>query len=375
MTPLKDQLNKEKIKYLSSEIIRVFPKFNQKKFERLVFDKLLTLELKERVSLISYALYEILPQSYEESISILLKTLCLEKDFENHQWSGSDYDGVSGFLVWPLTQFVQDYGINHFETSMDALFEMTKRFTGEFAIRTFIAHYDEKVFDLLFSKLNHPSVHVRRLISEGTRPNLPWAMKVEKIHNNLQRNIKLISHLKDDPEEYVRKSVANHLNDISKIDKDLMLKTCKKWFDKENAERLKLIKHACRTLLKKGDIEALKLNKYITNPKIEVLVFKLSNKKVKKGESIKLDVKLSSRARKSQKLLIDYIIYFPSKRGDIRKKVFRLKDIKLEGFTELSIKKTISFKDLTIRSYYEGLYKVQLKVGSQLFDTINFELI
>jgi 3-methyladenine DNA glycosylase AlkC len=375
MEPFKNIFNKESIQKLAKEIKNEYPAFDDKSFQQSINKTLTKLELKDRVRLVAKNLKEYLPNNYKQSVKILVSTLAAEEKHADQEWSGQDVEGVNGFMVWPLTQFVEEFGLDDLDTSMQAMYEMTKRFSAEFAIRPFIQKYDKKVYRILSKWSKDPSKHVRRLVSEGTRPNLPWGMKVPVILEDIERNIKLIEKLKDDPQDYVRRSVANHLNDISRINKKIMLETCKKWHRPGHSETDWIIRHATRSLLKAGDKTALELNGFTANPKIEIKKLKLTPKKIKEGDSFDLKFCLESLGRKEQHLLVDYIIHYPKKNGKTSPKVFRLKQLKLKAGESIDLSKKIGFKKVTTRVHYPGKHLVEIKVGAKVVAQTSFTLI
>ncbi len=263
MEPFKNIFNEQSVSAFSDHIMRAAGKiFDKRSFTNKINTTLTTLELKDRVRLISNTLHEHLTNSYAKNIDILLNSLADEE---------SD-NGITGFIAWPLLQYVEDYGRSDDETSFKAMYEMTKRFSAEFAIRPFLRKDDVSVFNILEKWLSDPNKHVRRLCSEGTRPNLPWGLKVPSLHDNLHRNLAILNKLKDDPEEYVRRSVANHLNDISRINPILMLETVTKWSKRNSSKEMRwLIRHATRTLLKQGHKDVLQLHGYNPNADIHLV--------------------------------------------------------------------------------------------------------
>ncbi len=366
MEPFKNIYNKKSLK----EFSRTIEKFSKKKFNRSQFLKevnteLESLEMKDRVRLISKKLNEHLETDYKASVKILLQSLAPEDQEE----------GITGFIAWPLLQFVEDYGLHDFQTSFSAMKEMTKRFSAEFAIRPFLIKDDKKVFKILEKWKSDKNKHVRRLCSEGIRPNLPWGLKVQGINDDLQRNLKLIDSLKDDPEEYVRRSVANHLNDISRLDIDLMLKTATQWSKSDcSEERAWIIRHASRSLLKQGHPSALKLHGY--NPKIKTSLskIKLDTKSVIEGSSFTLSFKIKNQGKRKEKLLLEYVIHYLKKDGSYSKKPFRLKDGSLGSLETLEIEKKIPFKKVTTRAHYPGLHHLSVQVNGQEEQKVSFQL-
>jgi 3-methyladenine DNA glycosylase AlkC len=376
MQPFKDIYNPHSIRQLSLDLKRVYSQFDHLTFEKQILSQLNEFEMKERVRLISFALKENLPNDYSTAVSILINSLAAESDHLEQQWVSKEVKGVSGFMVWPLCQYIEDNGLQFFEESMSALYEMTKRFSAEFSIRPFIELYDEKVYKLLRRWALDPSTHVRRLVSEGTRPNLPWGVKVDNILLKLERNIDLLEILKGDSQEYVRRSVANHLNDISKYDKNLMLSTCRKWFPNKDQDKDAqwIIRHASRSLLKAANKEALKLNGFTVNPQVSLKKVQLSDTEITEGDTIELNFELQSLAQEVQNLLIDYIIVYPKKNDKKSAKTFRLKKLLLNPGEKVSVVKKIAFKKVTTRTHYSGKHLLKIKVGDKILSQCDFFL-
>jgi 3-methyladenine DNA glycosylase AlkC len=375
MEPLKNMFNKKAVTKISTEIKRCYPKFEDKKFKKDILLKLDSLELKERVELIADKLHQYLPKSYKQATKVIIKSLVKERLIDDIVCNDVSETGILGFNTWPLTTFIEKYGIEDYETSLNAMMELTKRFSAEFAIRPYIEKYDQQVFNDFKKWIKHPNKHVRRWLSEGTRPLLPWGIKVENIHQNISRNIPFLKALFLDKEEYVRRSVANHLNDISKLDSKLMLKTCKEFLVIDQSSETKwVVKHATRGLLKKGNKEALVLNGYVKMPKTEINTFKVLPKTIKEGDRLNLSFKFKSISQKTQKLLLEYIIYYPKKNGKLSPKPFRLKDFKMKKNEILDITKDIHFKKVSTRVHYPGVHKIEIQVNGEIMASSNFSL-
>ncbi len=329
--------------------------FPSDEFIKISHKNLNKLEMKDRVKQIAKALEISLPYNYKKNTKLMIKTLAPSE--EQHE------SKLSGFQVWPYAQYVESYGQENFEVSMQAMYEITKRFTSEFSIRPFIDLYPDDLYEYLKTWCHDPNHHVRRLCSEGIRPNLPWGLKSQYVIKNLKKNIEILELLKSDSSEYVRKSVANHLNDISRIDELLFLKLVKRW-KKENKskEMEKLIRHACRTLLKNGQKDVLKLHGYEIGPSIKLTNFKVSPKEIKEGDNLNINLRILNKDQKHKetKLLIDYIIHYKKKSG-YSQKVFRLRDTKV--LDELEIEKNIHFKKVTTRKHYPGKHYIEIQIN------------
>ena len=197
----KNMINESVAKNIAAAILKADPKFNSKKFLKLCSD-LKPLELKERVKLITKHLHENLPYDYPVSLKIVMKSM--------------DESELSGFSLWPFSEFISQFGLDHFDESMKAMYKLTQRFTSEFAVRPFLLKYHKKVLSYFTKWATDKNVHVRRWVSEGSRPLLPWGQKIPLFVMDPTHTLLLLDKLRFDDELYVRKSVANHLNDISK---------------------------------------------------------------------------------------------------------------------------------------------------------------
>ena len=364
MEPFKNIYSQKSNREVSSEIKKHYKKFDEEAYLKTVNKGLNRLEMKERVVQISEGLHQFLPGPYERNIRILSKTLKNKKG-----------DGLSGFLLWPYSHYIETYGMEDFEISMEALYEITKRFTAEFGIRPFLEVYPEEVYQFLEQCLDDKDEHIRRWVSEGTRPNLPWGKKVSHLQQNLKRNIKLLETLKDDESEYVRKSVANHMNDISWIDSKLTIKTLKKWQKNSSKNTQWIIRHALRSLLKKGDKEALQLMGYESQLKMKLSQLDLSKKKIREGDSFDLNLELKNQEKTAKKFMIDYVIYYPKLNGELSPKVFKLKSCEIGGGESLSFSKKVSFKKVTTRKHYPGKHRLEIQVNGVVIGQTLFELL
>lgn len=358
MEPFKNKYNLQNLKTLS--LILKHNEFNQNKFLKDVSKELQSLEMKSRVDLISKSIHDNFKLSYTDKIKFLITKLDEIKE-------------IDIFMIWPFTNYVAKYGLEHLDQSAIAMIEMTKRFSSEFVVRFYIQKYESKMYSLYFERwVKDKNEHVRRLVSEGSRPNLPWGIKVNYINQNLNQNVELLNTLKDDDSLYVRKSVANHLNDISRIDPELMLNTLSNW-NLNNANQKWIIKSACRTLLKQGDSRALALNGYSIDPDVKLLKKYISTETIKEGDTFEISFELINKSDKVLNLSIDYILFYPKKNGSLSPKIFKLKDVALDK--KLFITKNVPFKKVTTRTHYKGVHNIEIKISNRVFKFKKFELM
>jgi 3-methyladenine DNA glycosylase AlkC len=250
--PLKELLNINSLDILSSNIFQVYPKFDSKEFVLACLMGLDKLGIMDRGKKIANHLFEFLPKPYESGLDILVRT------FTEKLTSTSDL-GLSGMFYLPHSFYISQFGLDPqfnqgrdpFEASMNAQYELTQRFTSEFAIRPFIIQEPERTLTFLNKWLSDTSPHVRRLCSEGSRSRLPWATRITQFAQDPSPVIEILESLKNDPDLYVRRSVANHIGDIAKDHLELALNLCEEWLVDANNELRWVIRHALRNPVKK----------------------------------------------------------------------------------------------------------------------------
>ena len=252
---LKLWFDEELAKMLAEKILFIYPDFNKKSFIQKAKKGVGALELKDRVELIADELYKNLPDDFDKSWTILEQILGEENEEETGMFK--EY-----YWVMPIAKFVEKYGLEHFKISMKAIEEITKRNTGEYTIRPFIEKYPKQTLKVMLKWSKNKNKHVRRLASEGVRPKLPWAKKLQMFIDDPQPIFPILQNLKDDHSKYVQKSVANNLNDILKDNYSLGIQLIEEWTTQNPTPFRKwIIKHALRNQIKKQDKTAERLLK------------------------------------------------------------------------------------------------------------------
>lgn len=367
MEPFKNELSHHKARQIGAALKRADPAFSMAKFERGLESALEPLELKERMRFISERIESCLPFAPPESFSILLKSLAIDE---------SDTVGLRGFLVWPLTEFVARRGLPHFAESMTALREMTQRFTAEFAIRAFLRHDLPRTLDQLHTWCADPDPHVRRLVSEGSRPLLPWGGNLPELLQAPHPTLGLLEKLHSDPSAYVRLSVANHLNDFSKHHPSLVIETLTRWRAANPSDPYlnKLSRHACRTLLKAGHADALEFHGYRPAHSLVLDVCELAEKSVKVGDNLSYRIILRNASKKPLKVMFDYAIHHRKANGSLSPKVFkgRIRELAPGEVWEISARH--SLKPVTTRVYHAGLHRFEPRINGKAYPGVEFLL-
>jgi 3-methyladenine DNA glycosylase AlkC len=259
---LADLVDQDAIECLAHNISLVHPDFDSKAFQRTALNGLKPLSIMQRGQHLARALREHLPRRYEQAVRILLKSL-------TPPLTGTEDLGLGVFFYLPHVSFVATYGLDAvhndgrdpFEASMLAQYELTKRFSAEFSVRPFLIHRPERTLAQLMQWTGDPDPHVRRLCSEGTRPRLPWAVRIPAFIKDPRPVLPILEALKDDADLYVRRSVANHIGDIAKDHPRLAFELCERWLEDATTERKWLLRHAVRHPAKKGVKAALRIRK------------------------------------------------------------------------------------------------------------------
>lgn len=357
----KNVFNEELVKSLASKIHKAHPDFNSNSFISDINKELNNLEMKGRAQLIAEHLKVKLPDDYKKSIKILLSILGPALP---------DEKGTFGlkpevWMIWPINIFVQENGTGDLVTSMDAMKELTQRFSCEFPIRHFMIKYPKEVFEYLHKWASDDSPHVRRLVSEGTRPFLPWGIKLDMIVQDPDLTLPLLSQLRDDPSEYVRTSVCNHLNDLTRNNADKVLEELKKWKQEGWKNESKMSKKSLRNLIKKGHQGAMDYFGF-HKPEVDITSIKISSPKISIGGEVEFSCTIQNSTNKKQLLQIDYIVDYVKANGKTSPKVFKLKTVEIEQ-DPLVITKKQSFKNNSIRKHYLGLHSISLQINGEKF--------
>lgn len=372
MEPFKEFINGEVIITLGQIFRRVCIDFDEEKFVALASHSLDKLELKERVLQVRDALDATLPQDYDQRCEVLLASLHPSQDTDREGIKFSDA-GVSGFAIWPLTELVAHCGLDFPDRSLAVLKEMTKRFSSEFAVRPFLIEHETIALNIFSKWARDENRHVRRLASEGSRPRLPWGLRLHRFVNDPSPLFPLLTALKDDPEEYVRRSVANSLNDIAKDHAGRVVSLADEWITGAQRPLVKLLKHACRTLIKDGNAGALEIFGYRTMSAATATI-SVNTPIVHYGESLVFDIELAGLGV-GDNLMVDYKIHFVKANGSTAPKVFKWMDKQSIKSSYHKASRRHAIKPITTRRYYGGQHTLEvfvngLAVGSSPFDLV-----
>jgi len=373
LEPFKNLINAALVHTAAGHLQRVQAGFDAARFTALATAGLDALEMKARAMQIASALEATLPASFTGAADTLQAALAPAADHERLAELHRADQGLAGWVLWGVGEYVARRGIGEPERALALLGELTQRFSAEFAIRPFIVAHPELAFATLQRWTKHPSSHVRRLVSEGSRPRLPWGLQLKALVVDPSPTLPLLRALQDDDSEYVRRSVANHLNDIAKDHPALVAQWLEEHLPDAPAPRRALLKHATRSLIKKGDTRVLKAWG-LGAPLRGTASVALSPVRVKLGGEIQLQLQLQSTAAKPQRLVIDYAVHHVKADGSLTPKVFKGWSLELPARAELALVKRHSLKPITTRRYHAGRHAVEVMVNGRVVAEASFEL-
>jgi len=365
--PLKTQFGTEVPVQIAAMVSRAWQAFDQEAFLKDALDGYTSLELMPRGRWIAKALHQHLPQDYEAALAVLMDSI-------GPKLNGTQDFGMTSFFYLPHTCFVAAYGLDHFEASMRAQYELTQRFTAEFSIRPFLERHPKATLSRLNDWASDPSPHVRRLVSEGTRPRLPWAPRLRAFQQDPQPVLELLELLKDDPELYVRRSVANSLNDIGKDHPLLLVETARRWLVDAPKERRWLVQHALRSAVKRGEAGALAVLGFGGSAMVSVGGVHIAPQRVVMGGTVTIAFDVCNTESHPQRVLMDLRVHFVKANGKSSPKVFKLKVLDLQPQTSARLSKTISLAEMTTRKHYPGMHRVDVVINGLTQELGKFEL-
>ncbi|MFJ6386958.1 DNA alkylation repair protein [Streptomyces sp. NPDC091972] len=324
------------------------------------------ISLRERADLLRDALLADLPGDFAALARIVRSARDSAPDF-------------TGWLIWPVTsalatRAVQEDSHTAFDDAMALLADLTGRLTSEFAIRTLLRHDLDRALGIISDWTVSPDAHVRRLASEGTRPYLPWAVRVPDILARPGVTMPVLDALHRDESDYVRRSVANHLNDLSRDHPDLVVDTARRWLVAPDPATERLVRHGLRTLVKRGHPGALDLLGF-TPAAVEVDGPHLDRSTVPFGGSVRFTASVRNTGDTQARLAIDYVVHHRKANGGQTGKTFKLTTRTLAPGERIQVAREHSFRPITTRRYHSGTHAISLQVNGVASARADFELV
>jgi 3-methyladenine DNA glycosylase AlkC len=352
---------------------RAWPGFDARRFEALALDGLDALALKARALHLCAALEATLPDDFGRAAEVIEAALAAPGGDDELPGPGGAADGLAGWIVWPLGEYVVRRGMDQPQRALRCLHALTQRHSAEWALRPFIEQHPQLVFATLAAWTTDPSAHVRRLVSEGSRPRLPWGTQLKGLIADPSPTLPLLRALQDDPSAYVRRSVANHLNDVAKDHPQLIVRWLREHLPHAPPRRQALLRHACRTLVKQGHPQVLQAWG-LGRPLRGQARLVLSPQHLALGQSLQLRVHIESSAARKQTLLIDYAVHHVKASGALVPKVFKGWRIELGAHESRALSRQHPLRPITTRRYHPGRHEVDLRINGQVLARASFDL-
>ncbi|MBX3634960.1 MAG: DNA alkylation repair protein [Rubrivivax sp.] len=371
--PFKNLVNPALVRAAVGPLQRAWPAFDGARFVALANDGLESLELKARAMQVADALEATLPQDFGRACDVIEAALAPPDGAPDMARPGELHDGLRGWILWSAGEFVARRGLQQPERALAALHAITQRFTAEFAIRPFIVAHPDLVFATLARWSRDPSAQVRRLVSEGSRPRLPWGLRLQALVRDPAPTLPLLEALQDDESEDVRRSVANHLNDIAKDHPAIVVRWLAEHLPGASPERRRLLRHASRTLIKQGHPQVLRAWGLGQDFKGRATL-RIAPARVALGGGITLTLALQSASAKAQRLAIDYAVHHVKADGRTTPKVFKGWQIELPARESLTLTKRHSLRPVTTRRYHAGRHGVAVQVNGRVVAEAAFTL-
>ena len=371
--PFKNLLNADRVRQAAVHLQRTTPGFDAAHFKRLASDGLEALEMKARAMHICAALEATLPGDFNTAARALTAALAPAETGARLALLDGMPSGLRGWILWPVGEYIARHGQHNPEVALQALHALTQRFTAEFAIRPFIVQHPALAFATLQRWVSDDSPQVRRLVSEGSRPRLPWGLQLKDLIADPSPALPLLLALQDDTSETVRRSVANHLNDIAKDHPQLVTQWLHEHLPGASSPRRALLRHASRTLIKAGDAQVLKAWGLGGTFK-GTATLTVAPARVALGGEVTLALQLQSSARRTQTLVIDYLVHHVKADGGTSPKVFKGWQIELPPGAQFTLKKRHSLRPITTRRYHAGEHGVAVQINGRVVTEGSFVL-
>ncbi len=357
--PLKNHFDAACVALVADAIDSAGSKWGRTSFEAAVTAQLDQLELKDRVNLIADELFAALGRPFPDAIATVVPA--------------SGHEGIDGFTAWPLCSVVERHGVDHPTESLDAMAVLTTRFSCEFAIRPFLEHHFDETIARCQIWTHDADPTVRRLPSEGTRPYLPWGPKVAQLLDDPEVGIGLLHELRHDPDEVVRRSVANHLNDVSRDHPERVVEIATAWMAEPDIDEA-MVRHALRSLIKKGHPGAMTALGFATEAEVEVASFEVAPTSIRLGDAIELAATVTSTAAATRRFVVDFVIHHVRGDGSTTSKVFKWTTAELAPGESAAITKKRTIATASIRRYFAGEHRVDLQVAGTVVASAAFTL-
>jgi 3-methyladenine DNA glycosylase AlkC len=334
------------------------------------------LGLMDRGRRLSGVLGQFLPSDFRQAAPLLVQTMGLPMGLDTRGEPVAPGDVASSFYHLPHSMYIAEHGLDHLPEAMQAQHALTQRFTAEFSLRPFLQAHTQATLAHLSQWASDPNAHVRRAVSEATRPRLPWAARLPVFVRDPSPVLPLLARLRDDSSSYVRRSVANHLNDIGKDHPELLTGTARQWLDDAPvpATRQALLRHALRTAIKRGDAQALALFGHGQQSVLQIHSAKITPSKARIGDSVTLHCTLHNPSAQAASALADWRVFYVKANGTLSPKVFKGSTVHIGAHGHGVLEKTLSLRQMSTRTHHPGRHTVEIVLNGHAHSIGHFDL-
>ena len=334
------------------------------------------LGLMDRGRRLSGVLGQFLPSDFRQTAPLLVQTMGRPMGLDTRGEPVAPGDLASSFYHLPHSMYIAEHGLDHLPEAMQAQYALTQRFTAEFSLRPFLQMHTQATLAHLSEWASDPNAHVRRAVSEATRPRLPWAARLPNFVRDPSPVLPLLARLRDDSSSYVRRSVANHLNDIGKDHPELLTGTARQWLDDAPvpATRQALLRHALRTAIKRGDVQALALFGHGQASALQIHSANITPSKALMGDSVTLHCKLYNPSAEAASALADWRVFYVKANGTLSPKVFKGSTVQIGAHSHGVLEKTLSLRQMSTRTHHPGRHTVEIVLNGHAHSIGHFDL-
>ena len=334
------------------------------------------LGLMDRGRRLAQVMASCLPPDFAQAAPLLVRSMGRPMGLDKHGEPTASGDVPSSFFYLPHSMYIASHGLQHLPEALHAQHALTQRFTAEFSLRPFLQQHTQATLAHLALWAQDDNAHVRRAVSEATRPRLPWAARLLDFVRDPSPVLPLLARLRDDPSAYVRRSVANHLNDIGKDHPELLTGLARQWLDDAPvpATRQSLLRHALRTAIKRGDAQALALFGHGQVSPLQIQSASISPSTARIGESVTVRCQLHNPTAQAASALADWRVFYVKANGTLNPKVFKGSTLQVEAHSSVVIEKTLSLRQMSTRTHHPGRHTVEIALNGHVHPIGHFDL-
>ena len=375
-TDLKYLLPLDAAQQLAEQLAAAGAKVHRGQWQKAIGADFEALGLMDRGRRLAQVMAQFLPSDFAQTAPLLVRAMGRPMGLDKHGEPTASGDVPSSFFYLPHSMYIASHGLQHLPEALNAQHALTQRFTAEFSLRPFLQQHTQATLAHLALWAQDDNAHVRRAVSEATRPRLPWAARLPDFVRDPTPVLPLLACLRDDPSAYVRRSVANHLNDIGKDHPDLLTGLARQWLDDAPvpASRQSLLRHALRTAIKRGDVQALALFGHGQVSPLKIQSVSISPSTARIGESVTVRCQLHNPSKQEARALADWRVHYVKANGTLSPKVFKGTTVQVDAHGTGVIGKTLSLRQLSTRTHHPGRHTVEIALNGQVHTLGHFDL-